>query len=642
MSQSMMTPKDVLLTYWGHPAFRASQEEIIQSLLEGKDTLAILPTGGGKSVCFQVPAMMLEGCCLVISPLIALMEDQVQRLQEMDIPAMAIMSGMSYQDTENALDACMNDALKFLYVSPERLETKAFRERLLSLPIALIAVDEAHCISQWGYDFRPSYLHIARIREYLPRVPVIALTASATGKVKEDIAEKLIMKNPNVFMTSFARKNLRYAAEKCDDKINRILQLLKSIEGSGIIYCRTRRRTKEISDLIIQHGISGDFYHAGLPQEVRKEKQEKWIKGHTRIIACTNAFGMGIDKPDVRLVIHADMPDCLENYYQEAGRAGRDGKTAYAYLLYRETEMQEMLMLPNTRFPDLKTIQKVYHALANYHQVPTGMGQGRYFDFEMEDFLDKFKLGMNEVVHSLQALKQEHIISYLERIYMPSTVQFISDKLSIQDFENGYPAYEPMIKALLRNYAGVFDIAVKVSEMKLSWILKRDLITIHEQLASLHRAGIIAYRPKKETPQICYLQDRIKADELYIDHESYFKRKKEFTERIENMIAYAKTETCRSAFIGRYFGDQEIIACGHCDCCIRKANSVSGENNFSTNLEKIIQLLNQKSYTQEEIFIESGVDKISAKKIVEALMAEEKISIDLMGRVSLRQKKGPG
>lgn len=274
MSQSMMTPKDVLLTYWGHPAFRASQEEIIQSLLEGKDTLAILPTGGGKSVCFQVPAMMLEGCCLVISPLIALMEDQVQRLQEMDIPAMAIMSGMSYQDTENALDACMNDALKFLYVSPERLETKAFRERLLSLPIALIAVDEAHCISQWGYDFRPSYLHIARIREYLPRVPVIALTASATGKVKEDIAEKLIMKNPNVFMTSFARKNLRYAAEKCDDKINRILQLLKSIEGSGIIYCRTRRRTKEISDLIIQHGISGDFYHAGLPQEVRKEKQE--------------------------------------------------------------------------------------------------------------------------------------------------------------------------------------------------------------------------------------------------------------------------------------------------------------------------------------------------------------------------------
>ena len=636
MSQSMMTPKDVLLTYWGHPSFRASQEEIINSLLGGKDTLAILPTGGGKSVCFQVPAMILDGCCLVISPLIALMEDQVQRLKEMDIPAMAIMSGMSYQDTENALDACMNDELKFLYVSPERLETRAFRERLLSLPIALIAVDEAHCISQWGYDFRPSYLHIARIREYLPSIPVIALTASATGKVKEDIAEKLIMKNPNVFMTSFARKNLRYAAEKCDDKINRILQLLKTSEGTGIIYCRTRRRTKEISDLIRQHGISCDFYHAGLTQDHRKEKQEKWIKGHTRIIACTNAFGMGIDKPDVRMVIHADIPDCLENYYQEAGRAGRDGETADAFLLYRETEMQEMLLLPNTRFPDLKTIRKVYHALANYHQVPTGMGQGRYFDFEMEDFMEKFKLGMNEVVYSLQALKQEHVISYLERVYMPSTVQFISDKASIEDFENGYPAYEPMIKALLRNYAGVFDIAVKISEMKLSWILKRDLITIHEQLAALHRAGIIAYHPKKETPQICYLQDRIKADELNIDHESYFKRKKEFTQRIENMIEYAKTEKCRSAFIGRYFGDLEMAACGQCDCCINTENSVSRDNNFSTDTEKIIGLLKHKSCTQEEIIIHSGVEKTAAKKILQALMAEEKISIDLMGKLSIR------
>jgi ATP-dependent DNA helicase RecQ len=530
----------------------------------------------------------------------------------------------------------MNDALKFLYVSPERLETRAFRERLRSLPIALIAVDEAHCISQWGYDFRPSYLHIARIREYLPRIPVIALTASATEKVKEDIAAKLIMKNPKVFMTSFARKNLSYSAEKCDDKINRILQLLKSIEGTGIIYCRTRRRTKEISDLLQQHDISCDFYHAGLNQENRKEKQEKWIKGHTRIIACTNAFGMGIDKPDVRLVIHADMTDCLENYYQEAGRAGRDGKTAHAFLLYRETELQDMLLLPSTRFPYLKTIRKVYHALANYHQVPTGMGQGKYFDFEMEDFMDKFKLNMNEVVYSLQALKQEHIISYLERVYMPSTVQFISDKASIQDFENGYPAYEPMIKALLRNYAGVFDIAVKISEMKLSWILKRDLITIHEQLATLHRAGIIAYHPKKETPQICYLQDRIKADELNIDHESYFKRKKEFTQRIENMIEYAKSETCRSAFIGRYFGDLEITACGNCDACINKTNSASLENNFSTDIEKIIQLLKQKACTQEEIILLSGMEKTAARRVLYALMAEERISIDLMGKVCLR------
>jgi len=298
--------------------------------------------------------------------------------------------------------------------------------------------------------------------------------------------------------------------------------------------------------------------------------------------------------------------------------------------------MQEMLMLPNTRFPELKTIRKVYHALANYHQVPTGMGQGRYFDFEMEDFMAKFKLGMNEVVYSLQALKQEHVISYLERVYMPSTAQFISDKRSIQDFENAYPAYEPMIKALLRSYAGVFDIAVKISEMKLSWMLKRDLITIHEQLAALHRAGIIAYHPKKETPQICYLQDRIKADELNIDHESYFKRKKEFTQRIENMIQYAKTQSCRSALIGGYFGDMDMTACGNCDSCINKANSVSQENNFRTDLEKIIEILQRKSCTQEEIILQSGIEKTTANKILHALMAEEKISVDLRGKVSLR------
>jgi len=636
MNPNKTTPKEILFDYWGHRQFRPSQEEIVDTVLEGKDTLAILPTGGGKSVCFQVPAMVLEGCCLVISPLIALMEDQVQRLREMEIPALAIMSGMTFQDTENALDACMNDELKFLYVSPERLETRAFRSRLSSLPISIIAVDEAHCISQWGYDFRPSYLHIASIRESLPNVPVIALTASATAKVKDDIALQLKMKSPTVFMGSFSRENLAYAAEKCDDKINRILVLLKEIEGSGIIYCRTRRRTKEISDLIRQHGINSDFYHAGLDQETRKEKQARWINGKTRIIACTNAFGMGIDKPDVRIVIHADVPDCLENYYQEAGRAGRDGKIANAYLLYRESELQEMKLLPSIRFPELKTIRKIYQALANYHQVPTGLGQGRYFDFDMEDFMEKFKLGMNEVVYSLQALKQEHIITYLERIYMPSTVQFIADKAYLNDFENGYPALEPIIKGLLRNYAGIFDIMVQISETKLAWLLKRDLITIHEQLAILHRAGIIRYQPKKDTPQICYLQDRIKADELNIDHESYFKRKMEFVQRIDNMISYSKSMDCRAMYIGNYFGDDALEDCGTCDACMHKKNSHTSVDAFSATSRKIIELLGEKPSTIGAIVKESGSAEYTVREVLKAMIAEEKVSIDKTGLVSIR------
>lgn len=636
MKPNNITPKEILFDYWGHRQFRPLQEEIVNAVLEGKDTLAILPTGGGKSVCFQVPALILDGCCLVVSPLIALMEDQVQKLTEMGIPALAIMSGMTFQDTEKALDACLNDELKFLYVSPERLETRAFRTRLTSLPISMIAVDEAHCISQWGYDFRPSYLHIAAVRASLPNTPFIGLTASATAKVKDDIALQLKMSSPRIFMSSFARENLVYAAEKCDDKINRILFLLKEADGSGIIYCRTRRKTKEISDLIRQHGINSDYYHAGLSQEERKLKQESWISGKTRIIACTNAFGMGIDKPDVRIVIHADIPDCLENYYQEAGRAGRDGNRANAHLLFRESELKEMQLLPNIRFPELKTIRKVYQALANYHQVPTGLGQGQYFDFDLEDFTEKFKLGMNEVVYSLQALKQEHIISYLERIYMPSTVQFIADKSYINDFENGYPGHEPMIKGLLRNYAGIFDIPTKISETNLAWLLKRDLITIHEQLAFLHRAGIIIYQPRKDTPQICYLQPRIKADELTIDYELYRKRKMEFTQRIENMIVYATTDGCRAALIGNYFGDVASKDCRICDACKLHDKANDSAAVFASTWDTVIQLLKENPMKMNEIVRSVGTEEKMVTEVLKAMIAEEKLSMDMKGMFFLR------
>ena len=393
-----MSPQEILKTYWGHTSFRPLQEDIINCIIEGRDALAILPTGGGKSVCFQIPAMLKEGCCLVISPLIALMEDQVQNLKDKDIPAAAIMAGMTMHETKDILSECMHGALKFLYVSPERLETRLFLEHIDDLPINLIAVDEAHCISQWGYDFRPSYLNISKIRERLPEIPMIALTASATTMVKEDLLEKLKMKKSKTFMTSFFRPNLVYTAEPCLDKINRMLDIISKVSGSGIIYCKTRRKTKEISDILQQHGIQSDFYHAGLEQESRKEKQNNWLSGNIRIMVCTNAFGMGIDKPNVRLVLHADIPDCVENYYQEAGRAGRDGKKSYAVLLFNEIEIAALKQMPDIRFPGIKIIRNVYQALANYFQVPNGLGADQYFDFDLDDFIQKFKLNLNEII----------------------------------------------------------------------------------------------------------------------------------------------------------------------------------------------------------------------------------------------------
>ncbi|MEY4629409.1 MAG: hypothetical protein RLZZ595_1735 [Bacteroidota bacterium] len=610
-----MTPQEILKTYWGHDQFRPSQAEIIQSVIQGKDTLAILPTGGGKSVCFQVPAMAKEGMCLVISPLIALMEDQVNRLKENNMPAAALTSGMRMQEQHEILEAAANNELKFLYVSPERLQTQSFLQNLCDLPISLIAVDEAHCISQWGYDFRPSYLKIAAIRESISNVPLIALTASATEKVKKDIQEKLLMKSPEVFMTSFDRKNLSYVVEQSDDKINKIVHWILKCEGTGIVYCRTRRRTKEISDLLQGHQINSDFYHAGLDQDTRKQKQEDWIKGKTKIIVCTNAFGMGIDKPDVRIVIHADVPDCLENYYQEAGRAGRDGNPAYAVLLYRDAELEELTLLSNIKFPSMETIRKVYHALGNYFQVPTGTGKGKYFNFDFEDFMQKFNLPLNEVTYSLQALKQEQIISYLEKVFLPSAVQFISSRNRIEEFEIHNQTLEPIIKALLRTYGGVFDGPVHINETQLAWLLKRDIISIKEMLFALHQSGIIEYEQKKDNPQICYLQERIKTEELNINHENYLRRKKEYTSRIQSMIDFTQSTSCRSVLIGKYFGDDAIKECGICDNCKNKEINKQKESLLTSTINQLLPLilegpkdfpfLMQHLHVEEKIFIEA-------------------------------------
>jgi ATP-dependent DNA helicase RecQ len=631
-----MTPHQILKTYWGHDQFRPAQLEIIQAILDEKDTLAILPTGGGKSVCFQVPAMIREGLCLVISPLIALMEDQVNRLKENDIPAAALVSGMRLQEQEEILAAAENNELKFLYVSPERLQSKSFIAALNDMPISLIAIDEAHCISQWGYDFRPAYLNIAAIREQLAHVPVIALTASATEKVKEDIQEKLLMKSPNVYSTSFSRKNLSYRVEESADKISRLVYWIKKLNGSGIVYCRTRRRTKEISDLLNGHQLKSDFYHAGLDQDNRKEKQQRWINGTTPIMVCTNAFGMGIDKGDVRFVIHADVPDCLENYYQEAGRAGRDGNTAYAILLYKEDELKELKLLPDVKFPNLATIRKVYHALGNYFQLPIGLGMGDFFPFQLEDFLIKFKLDTNEVVHSLQALKQEEIIAYLEKIFTPSSVQFISDRSRIEDFENKYQDLEPIIKALLRTYGGVFDGPVNINETQLAWILKRDIISIKEQLLALHQAGIISYSPKNDQPQIGYLQERVRTDELNINHENYLRRKKEYANRISKMIEYIHTDTCRSVIIGQYFGDSAIIDCGICDNCTEKKHEKKRAVLIPEMIATILAEIKHEPKSLDYLKSLVNEDERSVMLAISYLKEEQKIKIYQDGKIGLK------
>src|SRR5579862_1684210 len=411
MKQSSL---DILKQYFKHDFFRPLQEDIIDAVLQKKDVLAILPTGGGKSICFQVPALMNEGMCLVISPLIALMKDQVENLRRKGITAFAIYSGMSRKEVTNTLKVAGQSNCKFLYVSPERLETNLFKEFLPSLEINLIAVDEAHCISQWGYDFRPQYLRIGALREELHHVPVLALTATATMEVQNDICERLVIAQKNIFRQSFERANLSYSVFNVDVKFNKIKEILEKVSGAGIVYCKSRMRTKEMADWLNARHINSDYYHAGLTRDERNKKQEAWIKNETRVMVCTNAFGMGIDKPDVRTVIHADVPDCLENYYQEAGRAGRDQKKAYAVLLYSEKELVSLKLMPGVHFPTLQHIQLVYQAVMNYLQIASGRGEGNYYDFDKADFIKKFKLDSLLVNHSLQALEQEELLSYNE------------------------------------------------------------------------------------------------------------------------------------------------------------------------------------------------------------------------------------
>lgn len=632
----MQEPLQILQQYWHHNSFRPQQEAIIQSVLDGKDTLALLPTGGGKSICFQVPALMKDGLCLVISPLIALMKDQVENLTKRGIPALAIHSGMTFYEVRQTLQHAINGKAKFLYLSPERLETNLFRESLHLLSISLIAVDEAHCVSQWGYDFRPPYLRIANLREDLPDVPILALTASATALVQDDIVAKLKFREPDIFRQSFEKPNLSYSVFKVDSKINKVLDILNNVQGTGIIYCRNRRLTKEVAHLLSLQNIAADFYHAGLSQEERNNKQEAWINNKIRVIVCTNAFGMGIDKAEVRTVIHYDTPDCLENYYQEAGRAGRDGKRAYAVLLYQPQDATALEALPDVRFPVVYDIRKVYQALADYLQIPVGSGEGCYYDFDLNEFVKNFKLDIHLVINTLKVLEQEGHLTFNESIFLPSQVKFITTKELLLAFEESHPKLEPVMKCLLRTYEGVYDNRVSVHERLVAKLTWKKTEEVKNDLLQLQSLGIIEYLPQKETPQIYFILNRAPAQFLHINHENYLHRKQQFELRTEAMLRYLHLQKdCRSKYISAYFGDIGVKECGICDVCLHKKGNSLTEEEFNKIKGRIFYHVDGMAIPVKELLQDlHNIKKEKIWKVLEFLQSENKIAIDEFGIIS--------
>lgn len=635
----------VLQQYWGYDAFRPMQEDVVLSVMKGKDTLALMPTGGGKSLCYQVPALCQEGTCLVISPLIALMKDQVEGLRKRNITAFAIYSGMSRREVINTLTVVAESNCKFLYVSPERLETSLFREYLPALGISLIAVDEAHCISQWGYDFRPPYLRIARLREELPGVPVLALTASATPEVQTDICRRLdtdpsadVGNTWAVFRQSFERPNLSYSVFSVESKINKILDIFQKVPGTGIVYCKSRRRTKEISDLLRMHQVAADYYHAGLPQEERNRKQEAWIKNEIRVIVCTNAFGMGIDKPDVRTVVHADVPDCLENYYQEAGRAGRDRQRAYAVLLYDQAALRELEKLPDLRFPDIDTIRQVYEALCNHLQLPVSGGAGESHDFDMSAFARHFTLEPSTALHALKALEQEGWFTFNEQVFLPATVQFNCTKQHLYQFEQDYPHLDPLIKTLLRTYEGIFDFSCFISESLLARLLRIEEQKVAQLLTELHHRHILIYTPRKDKPQLYVLRNRIPIREFSINKKNYEERKERLRLRVQQMIGYVEDRsTCRSQITAGYFGDNTTRPCGICDNCLQQKQQHFNAGEFDRLKEQILQRLTSQQPLPVKLLLDAytGQQRDKAWKITEFLLDEEILQQDDQGRLLL-------
>ncbi len=564
--------RHILKQVFGFDEFRPVQKQVIDSVMSGRDTLALLPTGGGKSLCFQVPALAREGICVVISPLIALMKDQVDNLRARKIKAVAIYSGMSLKEIDTTLDNCIYGDIKFLYVSPERLKTELFIERFKQMKVSLIAVDEAHCISQWGYDFRPSYLEIAAIRAYHPKVSVLALTASATPQVCADILEKLEMKNHLEFHQSFSRKNLSYSVRIIENKFEKGVEILKRVPGTAIWYVRNRQATQQIARSLVQLGISASAYHAGLPAEERSVRQEKWKSNQVRVMVSTNAFGMGIDKPDVRVVIHSDLPENLENYYQEAGRAGRDGDKAYAVLLSNEQDFEQLISRSELVYPPIDHLRKVYQCLANYFQLAVGTNMLSSFDFNLSDFCQTYKLEVLETFYALKVLEEEGFIEFNESFFSPSRIHFLVNPQELYEIQVKYAHLDLVIKMLLRTYGGnLFSEFQKIQEPKIAKSLgiKESELILH--LKQLAKFEVMAYDQRKDSPQLTFLTQRYDAGKLPFNYKRIEERKKLTLGNARKMVAYAKQNLgCRTQFIQEYFGEKTDQKCGICDVCIEK------------------------------------------------------------------------
>ncbi len=596
-SISQLDPVDVLQQHWGYPAFRPLQEDIIRGVLNGRDTLALLPTGGGKSLCYQVPALCMPGVCLVISPLIALMKDQVGALRQRGIKAAAIFSGLNQREIDGRLDAAADGQLRMLYISPERLATEKFLGRLDRMPVSLIAVDEAHCISEWGHDFRPSYLRIAELRQHLPDVSVLALTASATPAVKSEIALRLELKTPAFFEASFARTNLSWVVRRSDSKKQRLLHMFNKVGGTGLVYVKSRRRTKELATLLQANGVPASFYHAGLDAESRESRQQEWMQGKIRVMVCTNAFGMGIDKPDVRLVAHFDVPDSLEAYYQEAGRAGRDGKPCWAGLLVDDADLVELSRRRDEDMPDLAQIRLIYQQLGEHCRLAFGSGLGESFDFDPAPFARHYKIPVARLMTALSVLSQESQIALNEAAWLPPRAMMIAGREDIYRFQIDNRMLDPLIKALQRSTPGIHDYFAHLDERKLARSLDMSLEELQRQLQLLVQYKLLAYQPRQEKPTLTWLQPRSDARNLPLDVKHLEWRRERHRERIQAVLNYAlSTEGCRSSLIQAYFGEK-AEPCGLCDLC-RESKSPSKTLVLHGALR---QLLSQKNLRAAEI-----------------------------------------
>nr|WP_319401599.1 ATP-dependent DNA helicase RecQ [uncultured Carboxylicivirga sp.] len=623
----------ILKQYWGYTEFRPLQEDIIHSVASGKDTLGLMPTGGGKSLTFQVPGLAKEGVCLVITPLIALMKDQVENLRKRDIKAAAIHSGLTRDEINVTLENCIFGGTKFLYLSPERISTELFLEKLVHMQVSMLAIDEAHCISQWGYDFRPSYLKIAEIREHLPDVPVLALTATATPEVVKDIQQKLHFREENVFEKSFKRDNLAYVVRYSEDKEDQLLKVLQKVPGSAVVYVRNRKKTKEYAELLLKNGISASSFHAGMPQEVKDERQKRWTTGEIRVMVSTNAFGMGIDKPDVRVVVHMDAPDSLEAYFQEAGRAGRDEKKAYALLLWSDNDKARLKRSIPLTFPEKETILNVYNALGNFFQLAVGSGFGMVYDFDMGLFCSTYKMNVMVVYNSLKILQRAGYIEFTEELNLSAKVLFILRRDELYKFQVANEAYDNFIKLLLRSYTGLFTEYVSINEEVLAKRMKVTRQVIYDYLVTLSKLRVIKFIPQRKTPVISYTTSREDAKYIELRKEVYKDRKARYEDRVQSVIEYGSTNhICRSKLLLSYFGQKNVENCGQCDVCQQMKKTHLSVTTFDEIEQAVKKVLKKQALTFEELSLKLEVDETDLQKVIRWLEEYEVIGENEQGQ----------